>query len=97
MPSVSLDKFAQTDPNTHTHLPTGSWKARPPTLVRKAVDLCRTTQFSPTIKRFRIISDPPSRLLAAATSFPTFSEEELSMVRYYAVEVQKILPVSAAK
>ena len=37
------------------------------------------------------------RLLAAATSFPAFSEEELSMVRYYAVEVQKILPVSAAK
>ena len=37
------------------------------------------------------------RLLAAATSFPTFSEEELSMVRYYAVEVQKILAVPTEK
>ena len=36
-------------------------------------------------------------LLAAANSFPPFSEEELSMVRYYAAEVQKILPVSTAK
>ena len=37
------------------------------------------------------------RLLAAATSFRTFSEEELSMVRYYAVEVQKILAVPTEK
>ena len=36
-------------------------------------------------------------LLAAATSFPSFSEEELSMVAYYAAEVQKILAVSTAK
>jgi hypothetical protein len=36
-------------------------------------------------------------LLAAAASLPSFSEEELSMVRYYAAEVQKILPVTTAK
>ena len=36
-------------------------------------------------------------LLAAVTSLPPFSEEELAMVRYYAAEVQEILPVSTAK
>ena len=36
-------------------------------------------------------------LIAAATSRTPFSEEELAMVRYYAVEVQKILPVPTAK
>jgi hypothetical protein len=36
-------------------------------------------------------------LLAAATSFPPLSEEELPMVQYYAAEVQKILPVFTAK
>lgn len=35
-------------------------------------------------------------LLAAAAALP-FSEEELSMVGYYAAEVQKILPVTTAK
>ena len=28
---------AHTEPTLHTHLPTASWKARPPTIVRKAV------------------------------------------------------------
>ena len=32
-------------------------------------------------------------LSAAAASFPSFSEEELSMVKYYAAEVQKIVAV----
>jgi hypothetical protein len=36
-------------------------------------------------------------LLAAATSPPAFTEEELSMVTYYVVEVQKILAVPTAK
>ena len=36
-------------------------------------------------------------LLAAAISPPALSEEELSMVKYYAAEVQKILPVTTAK
>ena len=37
------------------------------------------------------------RLLAAAAALPSFSEEELAMVRYYAAEVQKILAVTTAK
>jgi hypothetical protein len=37
------------------------------------------------------------RLLAAAASFPSFSDEELAMVRYYAAEIQKTLPVTAAE
>jgi hypothetical protein len=34
-------------------------------------------------------------LAAAATS--SFSEDELAMVRYYAADLQKIVPVSTAK
>ena len=36
-------------------------------------------------------------LSALATSPFSLSEEELSMVQYYAAEIQKILPVTTAK
>ena len=37
------------------------------------------------------------RLIAAAISFPSFTQEELAMIGYYAAEIQKILPVPAGK
>jgi hypothetical protein len=77
-------------------MPTASWKARPPTNVRKAVAM----PSNPVFTYRREVQDylrSCEHLLAAASAPPPLTQEELAMVQYYVAEVQKILPVSVGK